>query len=242
MARTRSERRLQGNGPAARMAGRRPPLAWKIDGLGSGYSAPSVSNGRMFGMSHRGGEEVVWALSEADGKEIWVTPLGPAQSEGMPQGSEGPGARRRSTGNSFTSSAWAANWHVFAVADGTVVWRRNLTTDFGGSMPTWRYNESPLVDGDKLVCTPGGEEALMVALDKLTGDVIWKSKALDTTSSGERADTGPAEPRGGFGGRPGGPPPGGGQRGGALAAATGVPPRLSLEPRTRPCSQVNIGE
>src|SRR3954449_9514861 len=48
-----------------------PPLAWKVEGLGGGYSAPSVAAGRIFGMSDRGSDEVVWALSEADGKTLW---------------------------------------------------------------------------------------------------------------------------------------------------------------------------
>ena len=63
-----------------------PPLAWRIEGLGGGYSAPSIAAGRIFGMSNRGDDEVVWALSEADGKELWVTRLGPACREGGPQG------------------------------------------------------------------------------------------------------------------------------------------------------------
>ena len=68
-----------------------PPLAWKIKGLGGGYSAPSIAAGRIFGMSNRGGDEVVWALSETDGKELWVARLGPACQEGPQQGIEGPG-------------------------------------------------------------------------------------------------------------------------------------------------------
>ena len=68
-----------------------PPLAWKVQGLGGGYSAPAVAAGRIFGMSNRGDEEVVWARSEKDGKELWTTPLGPAGQQGPPQGKEGPG-------------------------------------------------------------------------------------------------------------------------------------------------------
>ena len=49
-----------------------PPLAWKIKGLGGGDSAPSIAAGRIYGMSHRGSDEFVWALSEKDGKEIWA--------------------------------------------------------------------------------------------------------------------------------------------------------------------------
>ena len=82
-----------------------PPLAWRIQGLGGGYSAPSVAAGRLFGMSSRGEDEVVWARSETDGKEVWPTRLGPALTEGMPQGKKGAGARRRWMGNDFMSSA-----------------------------------------------------------------------------------------------------------------------------------------
>ena len=46
-----------------------PPLAWKIKGLGGGDSTPSIAAGRVYGMSHRGNDEIVWALSEKDGKE-----------------------------------------------------------------------------------------------------------------------------------------------------------------------------
>src|SRR5437660_9452208 len=49
-----------------------PPLAWEVKGLGGGYSAPSVAAGQIFGMSNRGDGEVVWALSETDGKELWA--------------------------------------------------------------------------------------------------------------------------------------------------------------------------
>ena len=68
-----------------------PPLAWKAKGLGGGDSAPSIANGRMVGMANRGADEVVWALAEKDGKEIWVTRLGPAFRQGMQQSMEGPG-------------------------------------------------------------------------------------------------------------------------------------------------------
>src|SRR5579859_8116674 len=52
-----------------------PPLAWKINGLGGGDSAPSIASGRIFGMGNRGDDEVIWALSEKDGKELWATRL-----------------------------------------------------------------------------------------------------------------------------------------------------------------------
>jgi len=60
-------------------------------------------------------------------------------------------------------------------ATGKPRWQKHLETDFGGRRGNWAYAESPLVDGDVLVCTPGGSEATLVALNKNTGDVIWKS-------------------------------------------------------------------
>src|SRR5258708_3311179 len=68
-----------------------PALAWKIKGLGGGYGAPSIAAGRIYGMSNRGDDEFIWALSETDGKERWAVRLGPALTEGRPQGKEGAG-------------------------------------------------------------------------------------------------------------------------------------------------------
>ena len=88
-----------------------PPLAWKINGLGGGDSAPSIAAGRIFGMSNRGDEEVVWALSESDGKELWVTPLGPAVASSRCRNRKrGRAARPRSTAIGSMSWAWAATW------------------------------------------------------------------------------------------------------------------------------------
>src|SRR6184192_1006696 len=69
-----------------------PPLAWKANGLGGGDSTPSVAAGRIYGMSHRGADEMVWALSEKDGKEMWAVRIAPALSQSWPQSKEGPSA------------------------------------------------------------------------------------------------------------------------------------------------------
>jgi outer membrane protein assembly factor BamB len=62
------------------------------------------------------------------------------------------------------------------VSDGKQVWHKNLARDFGGRMMSgWGYSESPLIDGDKVICTPGGKDATLVALDKRTGNLLWKS-------------------------------------------------------------------
>ena len=153
-----------------------PPLAWKIKGLGGGDSAPSIAAGRIFGMGNRGDDEVIWALSEKDGKELWVTRLGPAFKQSWPQGKEGPGCTPTVDGELLYLEGLAGDVTCLQVKDGKILWQRSLQKDFGGSLPTWSFRESPLVDGDKLICTPGGEDATLVALEKLTGKTIWKSQ------------------------------------------------------------------
>ncbi|MHC4567358.1 MAG: outer membrane protein assembly factor BamB family protein, partial [Planctomycetota bacterium] len=127
-----------------------PPLAWKIDKLGGGDSAPAIAAGRIFAMSKRGNDEVVLALSETNGGEIWVKPLGPAHSQRMPQGKEGPGCTPTVDGERLYALSLGGNLACLQVKDGEIIWQRSLTTDFGGRVPTWSYRESPLIDGDKV--------------------------------------------------------------------------------------------
>jgi outer membrane protein assembly factor BamB len=174
-----------------------PPLAWKIKGLGGGYSAPSIAAGRIFGMSNQSGKEVVWALNESDGKTVWTMPLGPAVSQRVPQGKEGPGCTPTVDGELLYVEGLAGNLACLQAKDGKIVWQKSLTADFGGSPPNWSYRESPLIDGEKLICTPGGPDATIVALDKLTGKMIWKCQVP--------AGSGDAGGGGGGGGGPAGP-------------------------------------
>jgi outer membrane protein assembly factor BamB len=177
-----------------------PPLAWKITGLGGGDSAPSIAAGRIYGMANRGQDEVVWALSEADGKTVWVSRLGPAFAQRPSQGREGPSCTPTVDGDRLYVEGMGGEVSCLQVSDGKVIWQRSLTRDFGGRLPMWSYRESPLVDGDKVICTPGAQDAMLVALDKLTGKTIWKS-AVPASPAAETASPGAQSGgRGGFGG------------------------------------------
>ena len=152
-----------------------PPLAWKVEDLGGGYSAPAVAAGRIFGMSLRGDDEVVWALDEADGKEIWATPMAVKNS----RVDKNPGPRCTPTvdGDRVYALGVSGDLVCLDAATGKKRWHKNLARDFQGRlMSRWGYSESPLVDGDKLICTPGGGQATLVALNKKTGATIWKAR------------------------------------------------------------------
>ena len=57
----------------------------------------------------------------------------------------------------------------------------------------WSFQESPLVEGEKVICTPGGEETTMVALSKLNGETIWKSFVPDRDGGGPSQNRGPGD-------------------------------------------------
>ena len=72
----------------------------------------------------------------------------------------------------------AGNLACLRTRDGSVVWGRNILKDFGGENPNWHIAESPLIDGTRLIVTPGGNKASIVALDKATGETVWTSREL----------------------------------------------------------------
>ncbi|MFH5803338.1 PQQ-binding-like beta-propeller repeat protein [Alienimonas sp. DA493] len=150
-----------------------PPLAWRTDGLGGGDSAPAIADGRVYGMSNRDGQEIVWALSEEDGRELWASPLGPAVEQDARQSREGPGGTPTVDGGKLYVIGMGGAVACLNAADGELLWKRSMTEDFGGVVPRWSYRESPLVADGKVFCTPGGPEALMAALDKSTGETVW---------------------------------------------------------------------
>lgn len=196
-----------------------PAVAWKVDGLGGGDSAPAVAEGKLYGMSTRDGKEIVWALSEDDGSEIWASPIGDQVEQQVPQSKEGPGGTPTVDGDRLYVIGMGGAIACLKTDDGSIVWEKSLVQDFGGQPPTWSYRESPLIDGDKLICTPGGKDITMVALNKTTGEVIWESQmpAASPSPAGDAAgDRDRGGRRGGSGRRRGG---GGG---GAAAYASAI--------------------
>lgn len=144
-----------------------PTLLWKAKGLGGGYSSVAVVDGKIYTLGQSGGKEHLLALDGTDGKILWSTPTG---GNAAPNGTPTvDGDRVYAVGNQ--GDLVCAN-----LADGRLVWQKNFGRDFGGKMMSgWGFSESPLVDGDRLLCTPGAKDAMIVALDKQTGATLWKA-------------------------------------------------------------------
>lgn len=150
-----------------------PPLAWKIEGLGRGYSSVAIVGERLFTMGDRGvadGEaQFLICIDLATKRELWATRVGPPHADG------GPRCTPTVDGDRIYALGTDSDLICAAAGDGAIRWQRNLAKDFGARMMSvWKFSESPLVDGDRVICTPGGPEAGLVALDKRNGDTIWK--------------------------------------------------------------------
>lgn len=153
-----------------------PKLVWQVKDIGTGYSTPAVVGDRLYLLSSEGtSDEFVRAYDTRNGNLAWSTRIGKV---GNPdQRPSYPGSRSTPTVDGEVLFALGSDGDLVCLttATGETRWRRNVRTEFGGTPGEWAYSESPLVDGDVVVCTPGGSEATLVALNKHTGDVIWKS-------------------------------------------------------------------
>lgn len=152
-----------------------PPLAWKATGLGAGYSGVSVAGDRIFSAGDKGDSTFVTAWSRNDGKPLWSARLGKSDAPGDPK-FEGPRSTPTVSGDLVFALGQWGDLVCLEAATGKEVWRKSLVQDFGGGYPAWGYAESPLVDGDKVVVTPGGSKGAVVALNQKTGALIWQSK------------------------------------------------------------------
>jgi outer membrane protein assembly factor BamB len=153
-----------------------PKLLWQRDDIGDGYGTPAIAGDRVYLVSNRGMDaEFVQALSVRDGKSVWATRMG---NVGNPnQQPPYPMARSTPTVEAEFIYAFSSDGDIACLrrSDGKIVWQKNVRREFGGVPGTWAYAESPLIDGEVLVVTPGGPDATLLALNKNTGGVIWKS-------------------------------------------------------------------
>jgi outer membrane protein assembly factor BamB len=152
-----------------------PTVAWSAAMLGAGYGSVAVAGDRVFVQGMRNNQSVVTSLNRAKGTVAWVRTVGPATDN-----DRGPGPRGTPTvdGDRLYALTESGDLACLRVADGTVVWQRNILKEFGGRNIGWLISESPLVDGNVVIVTPGGRGAGMAALDKMTGKTVWVSKDL----------------------------------------------------------------
>ena len=159
-----------------------PKLLWQVRGIGEGYSGPAIVGNVLYMMGDKGGKATVFALDVSaggKGKQIWASPIAPAKYKG-----HFPGTRCTPTtdGERLYGLSAGGTLACLSRTTGKVIWSLDYVKDFGGIQPRWAFAESVLVDGDRLLCTPGGPKGAIVALDKASGKTVWAAKIGDKAS------------------------------------------------------------
>lgn len=152
-----------------------PKQVWLFNNAGLGYAGYSIAKDSLFTMGLRDGQEFLIAVNASTGKELWSTPAGPKYPNGW-----GDGPRMTPTVDGDRVFAIGGQGLLICVEakNGRLVWSKNLVTDLGGKLQDWGYTESPLVVGDVVICTPGGDQGTLAGLDKSSGAVRWRSSGL----------------------------------------------------------------
>jgi outer membrane protein assembly factor BamB len=145
-----------------------PPQLWHVSGIGEGYASVVTADGVLFTIGRIGADVFCVALAADSGQLKWKTKIGTTSRNVM------------STPTVHDGLVYALDpdgeLSCLTATEGTIRWQRSFVDDFGGRLMSGRgYGESPLIDGDRLLCTPGGADAMIVALDRLTGETIWTS-------------------------------------------------------------------
>lgn len=151
-----------------------PPLVWKVAGCGVGYSGVTIAEGRIITAGDFDDEEKVLALT-MDGRPLWQAVNGRAW--------ERPCPGSRTTPTYSDGLLYHMNAHgrlaAFSAQSGKEVWAVDLVERFEGYRGIWGYAENVVVDGDLVLCMPGGPKGRVVALDKRTGQTRWANTEIE---------------------------------------------------------------
>jgi outer membrane protein assembly factor BamB len=144
-----------------------PPLAWQAKGFGGGMATVAVAGGKIYTLGRKGETHMI-AASVKDGGILWTTSIGNTGGN--------PNSTPTVDGDLVFGLSNGGDLACVNATTGKLIWHKHLERDLGGRGIGYGFSESPLVDGDRLICTPGGNNSLLAALDKKTGKVIWQTK------------------------------------------------------------------
>lgn len=151
-----------------------PKLLWSASGLGESYASMAVADGKIYTTGKHEDAGTAFAF-DLQGKKLWSTVYGKEHA-----GGGYPGSRSTPTFDDGMLFVLSSTGEAVALDadDGTIRWKVNVLERFKGENIYFGVSESPLVDGNRVILTPGGKDAAVVALDKKTGDTVWTSKGL----------------------------------------------------------------
>jgi outer membrane protein assembly factor BamB len=155
-----------------------PKLKWMGEGLGKGYAGVSVVGNRIYTTGNFSDSQSAVAINAENGEVVWTQPI----TKGAPKhGYDGSRSTPTIDGDRLYMVSSDGRIVCLQANDGKEVWSRDFKDWDGKMMSGWGFSESPLVDGDNVICTPGGEKGIVVALDKMTGKEVWASILKDSS-------------------------------------------------------------
>ncbi len=155
-----------------------PKQLWSVGGLGAGFSSAAIADGLVYITGKIGPTGYIFCF-DLNGQPQWKVPYGPEWTKSYPAARTTPTV---TDGKLYVFSGMGAAY-CFDAKTGKEIWTRDVFSEFDGQFPRWGMSECLLVDGDKVIATPGGKKASVVALDKNTGNVVWTCKDLTEPSA-----------------------------------------------------------
>jgi outer membrane protein assembly factor BamB len=152
-----------------------PALLWTFRNAGAGYAAPTIVGSVLYSHGAAGGDDFAFAVDTKTGQLKWKQRLGDLFVMDRGDGSRGSVTV---DGDKLYLIRGGGQLHCLSAADGKMLWQKDFRKDFGGNIMSrqdWGFSESPLVEGELVICTPGGEKGTMIALNKNTGETVWRS-------------------------------------------------------------------
>lgn len=151
-----------------------PPLVWRANGIGTGIASLCVAGGRLFTMGYSEEREFLLALDAATGEQLWASEIGNSVRESSLMRWLTQRTPAADQGRLFLLSGEGTLLCVSA-AEGKILWRRSYPGNFLSPPRMWGYSDWPMVDGQRLICSPGSPGATVAALDKDSGDTLWQT-------------------------------------------------------------------
>jgi len=152
-----------------------PKMLWSTPMTDGGFAGPSAAGGKVFIIDHADKDDVVRAIDIKTGKDVWTYkyPDGKGENYGYSRSTPLVEGNRVYTVGRFGMVC------CLDAKTGKPIWTANIQTTFNGKIPQWNYAWSPTTDGNQLIVCPGGPDASVVTLDKMTGKTIWAGGGSD---------------------------------------------------------------
>lgn len=150
-------------------------MLWKVSLSNDGYAGPSVAGGKVYIIDHQGNNDVLRAINIKTGKDVWKFSYGDNSSSNYGFARSTPTV----DGSRIYAIGRLGQLHCVNIKTGKKIWFKNFQSTFNGVAPKWQYAMSPFIDGNKIIVCPGGPNAAVAAIDKVTGKTIWQGGGSD---------------------------------------------------------------